>query len=159
MKKETIFLRITIYIMALFMLAICVVVAPHYIIGANNLLPNKLILTIILGLGLYITAILFYLVLYQALRLLNLIDHENAFSQQSVLALKNIKIYAYIMCAIYILESPIFFIFADKDDSPGVILVCIVLAGAALVIAIFASMLQKLLHHAIKIKLENDLTI
>ncbi|APX71490.1 DUF2975 domain-containing protein [Companilactobacillus allii] len=159
MKKETIFLRITIYVFALIMAAICIIVAPHYIIGANNLMPNKPILTIIFGVGLYATAILFYLVLYQAMKLLNLIDHNSAFSNKAVIALKTIKIYAYIMCAIYILESPVFFVFADRDDAPGVILVCAVLAGASLVIAIFASMLQKLLHHAIEIKSENDLTI
>ncbi|WP_125588420.1 DUF2975 domain-containing protein [Companilactobacillus jidongensis] len=159
MKKETIFLKVTIYVMALIMAAICIVVAPHYLIGANNLLPNKPVLTIILGLGLYVTAILFYVVLYQAMKLLNLIDHEKAFSKKSVTALKNIKYCAYSMCIIYLLESPVFYIFADKDDAPGVIIVCAVLAGASLVIAIFASMLQKLLHHAIEIKSENDLTI
>ncbi|WP_125566826.1 DUF2975 domain-containing protein [Companilactobacillus insicii] len=159
MKKETIFLKITIYVMALAMLAVCVIVAPHYLIGANNLLPNKPALTVLLGIGLYVTALLFYLVLYQALKLLNLIDHNSAFSKKSVTALKNIKHFAYAMCIIYILESPVFYIFAEKDDAPGVILVCAVLAGASLVIAIFASMLQKLLHQAIEIKSENDLTI
>lgn len=159
MKKETIFLKITIFVMALAMIAICVIVAPHYLIGANNLLPTKPYLTIILGIGLYLTAILFYIVLYQAFKLLKLIDHDEAFSKKSVTALRNIKYCAYSMCIVYLLESPVFFIFANKDDAPGVILICGILAGASLVIAIFASMLQKLLHHAIEIKSENDLTI
>lgn len=159
MKKETIFLRITIYVMALVMAAFCIIVIPHYLIGSNNLMPDLPIFTILLGLGLYLSGVLFFSILWQALKLLSLIDHEKAFSNVSVKALKHIKIFAYSICAIYILELPIFFTFADRDDAPGVILVCAVFAGAPLVIAIFASVLEKLLQNAIKIKSENDLTI
>ncbi|WP_125761515.1 DUF2975 domain-containing protein [Companilactobacillus hulinensis] len=159
MKKETIFLRITIYVMALIMGAFCIIVIPHYLIGANNLMPDIPAFTVLLGVGLYLSAILFFAVLWQALRLLSFIDHEKAFSDLSVQALKRIKILAYSICVTYILELPIFFTFADRDDAPGVILVCAVFAGAPLVIAIFASVLEKLLQHAIKIKSENDLTI
>jgi len=159
MKKETIFLRLTIYVMGLIMLAFCAIVVPHYLIGSNNLMPDIPIFTILLGLGLYVSAILFFTILFQALKLLHLIDSENAFSNTSVKSLKNIKQLAYSICIIFILELPIFYTFAERDDSPGVILVCAVFAGAPLVIAIFASVLEKLLRHAIKIKSENDLTI
>jgi len=159
MKKETIFLRVTIYAMALIMAAFCIIVVPHYLIGSNNLMPDIPAFTILLGVGLYLSAIFFFAVLYQALKLLRLIDHDEAFSSVSVQSLKRIKNFAYSICAIYILELPIFFTFADRDDAPGVILVCAVFAGAPLVIAIFASVLEKLLRSAIKIKSENDLTI
>ncbi|WP_338232368.1 DUF2975 domain-containing protein [Companilactobacillus muriivasis] len=159
MKKETIFLRLTIYVMGLIMLAFCAIVVPHYLIGSNNLMPDIPIFTILLGLGLYVSAILFFTILFQALKLLNLIDQENAFSNASVKSLKNIKQLAYSICIIFILELPIFYAFAERDDAPGVILVCAVFSGAPLVIAIFASVLEKLLRHAIKIKSENDLTI
>lgn len=104
MKKETIFLRITIYVMALVMAAFCIIVIPHYLIGSNNLMPDLPIFTILLGLGLYLSAVLFFSILWQALKLLSLIDHEKAFSNVSVQALKHIKIFAYSICAIYILE-------------------------------------------------------
>jgi len=159
MKKETIFLRLTIYAMAVIMAAFCIIVVPHYLIGSNNLMPDIPAFTILLGVGLYLSAIFFFAVLYQALKLLRLIDHDEAFSSVSVQSLKRIKNFAYSICAIYILELPIFFTFADRDDAPGVILVCAVFAGAPLVIAIFASVLEKLLRSAIKIKSENDLTI
>ncbi|MFC6323780.1 DUF2975 domain-containing protein [Companilactobacillus baiquanensis] len=158
MKRETIFLRIAIYIMALIMLAICIIVIPHHLIGANKLMHN-LFYNWILGSGMYLTALLFFTVLWQALKLLHLIDQNKAFSKFSVNNLKKIKIAAYLACLIYILESPFFYMFADKDDAPGVVVIGIILAGTALVIALFASMLQKLLNQAIKIKSENDLTI
>lgn len=158
MKRETIFLRIAIYIMALIMLAICIIVIPHHLIGANKLMHN-LFYNWILGSGMYLTALLFFTVLWQALKLLHLIDQNKAFSKFSVNNLKKIKIAAYFACLIYILESPFFYMFADKDDAPGVVVIGIILAGTALVIALFASMLQKLLNQAIKIKSENDLTI
>ncbi|MFD1417589.1 DUF2975 domain-containing protein [Companilactobacillus keshanensis] len=158
MKRETIFLRLTIYVMALMMLAICIFIIPTHLINANNLMHN-LTYNLIFGMGLYLTAVLFFIVLWQALKLLHLIDKNEAFSNSSVLNLKNIKISAYLACLIYILESPFFYMFADKDDAPGVVIIGMVLAGAALVIALFASMLQKLLTQAIRIKQENDLTI
>jgi len=76
-----------------------------------------------------------------------------------VVALKKPARQLYLACLIYILESPFFYIFADNDDAPGVVIIGMILAGAALVIALFASMLQKLLSQAIRIKQENDLTI
>ncbi|WP_232298624.1 DUF2975 domain-containing protein [Companilactobacillus ginsenosidimutans] len=122
-------------------------------------MSNWPILTDLLGAGMYLAAIVFYLVLYQGYRLLKMIDHKSAFSNVAVQALRWIKIEAYTICGLMILELPIFYIFADRDDSPGMLLVGIVFAGAPLVIAIFASVLQKLLHQAIEIKAENDLTI
>lgn len=158
MKKETIFLRFAIFIMALIMLIICVLIIPIHLINANNLIHNWFY-NWIFGIGLYLTAILFYTVLWQALKLLHLIDQNKAFSKSSILNLKNIKRAAYLACLIYILEWPFFYIFADKDDAPGFVIIGIILAGTALVIALFASMLEKLLTQAIRIKLENELTI
>lgn len=158
MKRETIFLRLAVYIMALMMAAICIIVIPHHLIGANNLMHNTFY-NWMFGSGLYFTALLFFIILYQALKLLHLIDKNEAFSTLSVKNLKNIKVSAYLAFLIYIVELPLFYLFADKDDAPGVVVIGIVFAGTALVIALFASMLQKLLSQAIKIKSENDLTI
>jgi Protein of unknown function (DUF3036). len=140
------------------MLVICVLFIPVHLINANYIMHNWFY-NCIFGAGLYLTAILFYTVLWQALKLLHLIDRNKAFSKSSILNLRNIKRAAYLACLIYILESPFFYMFADKDDAPGFFLIGIILAGAALVIALFASMLEKLLAQAIKIKLENELTI
>ena len=54
---------------------------------------------------------------------------------------------------------PIFYLIAEADDAPGIILIGMVIIFAALVIAVFAAVLQKLLQEAIDIKSENDLTV
>lgn len=51
------------------------------------------------------------------------------------------------------------YLFADKDDAPGVIVIGLVIIFASIVIGVFAAVLQKLLKEAIDIKLENDLTV
>ena len=53
---------------------------------------------------------------------------------------------------------PLFYLIAEKDDAPGIILIGMALIFASMVIAVFA-VLQKLLKEAIDIKSENDLTV
>ncbi|KYD16710.1 hypothetical protein B4119_0276 [Parageobacillus caldoxylosilyticus] len=48
---------------------------------------------------------------------------------------------------------------AEVDDAPGIILIGMVIIFGCMVVAVFASILQKLLKNAIDIKSENDLTI
>ena len=54
---------------------------------------------------------------------------------------------------------PLFYLFAEIDDAPGVILIGMVIIFASMVIAVFAAVLQRLLKEAIDIKSENDLTV
>ena len=54
---------------------------------------------------------------------------------------------------------PLFYLIAEKDDAPGIILIGMALIFASMVIAVFAAVLQKLLKEAIDIKSENDLTV
>lgn len=54
---------------------------------------------------------------------------------------------------------PFFYLLAEKDDAPGIILIGMVFVFAAFVVAVFAAVLQKLLKNAIDIKSENDLTV
>ncbi|MBP2113589.1 hypothetical protein J2Z70_003750 [Paenibacillus silagei] len=54
---------------------------------------------------------------------------------------------------------PLFYLMAEKDDAPGIIVIGMILIFASLVIAVFAAVLQKLLKDAIELKSENDLTV
>ncbi|SFF04543.1 Protein of unknown function [Paenibacillus algorifonticola] len=54
---------------------------------------------------------------------------------------------------------PLFYLLAEKDDAPGIIVIGMVMIFASMVIAVFAAVLQKLLKEAIDIKSENDLTV
>ena len=68
----------------------------------------------------YISAIPFYMALYQAFKLLTYIDKNEAFSDLSVLSLKKIKNCAQAITGLYVVSLPLFFIFAERDDAPGV---------------------------------------
>lgn len=108
---------------------------------------------------LYAAAIPFYFALYQAYKLIGYIDKNKAFSELSVRVLKNIKYCAAIISSLFVVVMPLFYLIAEKDDAPGIILIGIALIFASMVIAVFAAVLQKLLQEAIDIKSENDLTV
>ena len=107
----------------------------------------------------YVAAIPFYIALYQAFKLLSYIDQNKAFSELSVMALKKIKNCAITISCLYVVGLPLFYIFAQLDDAPGVVIIGMMLVFAPLVIAVFAAVLQRLLQEAIYIKSENDLTV
>ncbi|MCG7333291.1 DUF2975 domain-containing protein [Salinicoccus roseus] len=109
--------------------------------------------------GILLTVIPFIFALYQSFKLLNYIDGKKAFSDLSVKALKKIKIAAFSISLIYAIILPFVYIVAEIDDAPGLILVGMVPIFAALVVGVFAAVLQKLLNEAINIKSENDLTV
>jgi hypothetical protein len=52
-----------------------------------------------------------------------------------------------------------FYIIAEREDAPGIILIGLALTFAPLIISVFAAVLQKLLENAIDMKEENDLTV
>jgi ABC-type sulfate transport system permease component len=107
----------------------------------------------------YVSAIPFFVALYQAFKLLSYIDTNKAFSELSVKALKNIKNCATTISILYVLSMPLFYIVGEVDDAPGAILIGMIFIFAPLVITVFAAVLQKLLKNAIDIKNDNDLTI
>lgn len=121
---------------------------PEY---ANMLYPIVCIM--------YISAIPFFIALYQTFQLLRNIEKNNAFSIISVKALKKIKYCAISISILYIVGSPFFFLLGDKDDAPGVVLIGLIIIFASMVVSVFAAVFQKLLKDAIEIKSENDLTV
>lgn len=54
---------------------------------------------------------------------------------------------------------PVFYLMAEIDDAPGIIVIGLIIIFASMVIAVFVAVLQKLLKEAIDIKSENDLTV
>ncbi|MCX7745852.1 MAG: DUF2975 domain-containing protein [Clostridia bacterium] len=157
MKRETLFLKLAVILIGIPILALCIyglfwlaneAASPEY---AHLLYPVII--------GIYVAAIPFYIALYQAFKLLSYIDKNKAFSELSVKALKNIKYCAAAIGIIYGVCMPFFYLIAEKDDAPGIIIIGMVITFAPIVIAVFAAVLQKLLKNAIDIKTENDLTI
>ncbi|WP_233880854.1 DUF2975 domain-containing protein [Virgibacillus halodenitrificans] len=159
MKRETLFLKTTIILMGLPVLALCIFAVPGIANFTVELYPDMAYLKYLIFLVMYSAAIPFYIALYQAYKLLSYIDKSKAFSQFSVTALKKIKYCAIAISSIYVVGMPLFYLIGEKDDAPGVILIGMILIFASFVIAVFAAVLQKLLRNAIEIKTENDLTV
>ncbi|WP_028782131.1 DUF2975 domain-containing protein [Thalassobacillus devorans] len=159
MKRETLFLKIAVFLMGIPVLALCIFVVPVIARGFSEVIPGMDYIPYLVIIGLYATALAYFLALYQAYRLLSYIDRNEAFSGLSVKALKNIKYCAIAISSVYVFLMPIIYLFAEYDDAPGVIVVGMIIILGALVIAVFAAVLQKLLRTAIDIKSENELTV
>jgi nitric oxide reductase large subunit len=159
MKRETFLLKTAVIFIGIPVLALCIFLVPEIAEYMTKLCPEIVYINYLVYIGLYLPTIPFYIALYQAFRLLCYIDGNKAFSDLSVKALTNIKYCAGIICIIFTADMPLFYLFGDRDDAPGVILIGMVIICASFVIAVFAAVLRKLLKHAIDIKSENDLTV
>lgn len=159
MKRETFFLKFAVVLMGLPVLALCIFLLPGIAEFFSELNPKLDFLQYPFLIGLYVTAIVFFVALYQTLKLLSYIDKNQSFSELSVKSLKIIKNCAITISALYVVFMPLIYLIAEADDAPGIILIGMVIIFGCLVVAVFAAVLQKLLKNAIDIKSENDLTI
>ncbi|MBO3795477.1 DUF2975 domain-containing protein [Bacillus subtilis] len=158
-RMSTIFLKIALVLIGIPILALCIFLVPKIANYLAELFPNIAYIKYLVFIYLYVTAIPFYFALYQAFKLLSYIDKNKAFSGLSVRALKNIKYCAVTISIFYAAGMPVFYLMAEIDDAPGIIVIGLVIIFASMVIAVFAAVLQKLLKEAIDIKSENDLTV
>ncbi|MCR6522697.1 DUF2975 domain-containing protein [Lysinibacillus capsici] len=156
MKRETLFLKIAVFLIGIPVLSLCVWVVPRV---ALNTVEHSPILTIVALIGVYATAIAYFVALFTTIKLLSYIDQNIAFSELSVKALIKIKYCAIIISSVYVVGMPLIYYAAEVDDAPGLILIGMVIIFASFVVAVFAAVLQKLLKNAIDIKSENDLTV
>jgi hypothetical protein len=152
-KGSTIILRLAVLAIGAVILALCVFAVPAGISSDNTGYYRPILW------GLYVPAVPFFLAIFQTMKLLNLIDKNQAFSGAAVNILKYIKYCAVTISAMFAAGMPYIFHAAQRDDAPGVVLIGLVIIGASLVIATFAAVLQKLLQNAVEIKSENDLTV
>ncbi|EEM59330.1 MULTISPECIES: DUF2975 domain-containing protein [Bacillus cereus group] len=158
-QGSTLFLKTAVILMGIPVLAVCIFLVPNIGNFAAELYPEMAYIKYLVFINLYATAIPYYFALYQTFKLLNYIDKNNAFSELSVKALKNIKYSALAISVLYVLGMPLFYLVAERDDAPGIIIIGMIIIFASMVIAVFAAVLQRLLKDAIDIKSENDLTV
>ncbi len=107
----------------------------------------------------YIASIPFFVGLYQAFRLLNLIDRNKAFSSEAVQKLKNIKFVSFSLIGFISLALLYIRFFAKGDDPAGPTMLGFCMTIAFGVIATVAGVFQKLFQNAVDLKSENDLTV
>lgn len=158
-QGSTLFLKTVVILIGIPVLAMCIFLVPKIGNFAAELYPDIAHIKYLVFINLYATAIPYYFALYQTFKLLNYIDKNNAFSELSVKALKNIKYSALAISVLYVLGMPLFYLVAERDDAPGIIIIGMIMIFASMVIAVFAAVLQRLLKDAIDIKSENDLTV
>ncbi|MGW6302435.1 DUF2975 domain-containing protein [Peribacillus butanolivorans] len=158
-RGTTLFLKIAVILIGIPVLALCIFLVPVIAKFAAELYPDMTYIKYLVLIDLYASAIPFYFALYQAFKLLSYIDKNKAFSELSVRALTKIKYCAITISILYVVGMPLFYLIAELDDAPGIILIGLVIIFASMVIAVFAAVLQRLLQEAIDIKSENDLIV
>ena len=156
-RGTTLFLKVAIFLIGITVLAMCVFLLPWLANDTAEMYPEFAYLQYPILIGLYITAIPFFIALYQALKLLNYIGNNNAFSELSVKALKHIKYCAVTISILYVIG--IIFLISQNASHPGIVLIGLTIFFTSVVIAVFTAVLQKLLKNALEIKSENDLTV
>ncbi len=106
----------------------------------------------------YIASIPFFMMCYQAFKVLGYVRLNMTFSQATVKALRTMK-YCAIAVIVFIAISAIFIIFADGDDRPPGVFMRILVGFPMIVIATVAAMFERILQNAVDLKSENDLTV
>ncbi|MBJ8031538.1 DUF2975 domain-containing protein [Bacillus cereus group sp. N21] len=158
-QVTTLFLKLAVIFIEIPVLALCIFLVPKFGNFAGELYPDIAYMKSLVLIDMYAAAIPFYFALYQAFKLLSYIDKNQAFSELSVKALKNIKYCAITISTLYLLGMPLYYLIAERVDPPSIIPIGLVIIFASMVIAVFAAVLQRLLQEAINIKSENDLTV
>jgi hypothetical protein len=159
MKRETLFLKVVIFLMSLPILALCIWGLPWLAKGMLETYPELSNVIYPLIMILYVSALPYYYALFQTFKLLSYIDRNEAFSDFSVKVLKKIKYSAITICFLYVVVLPLIYLVADASDAPGMILMGMGISFASLAVAVFAAVLEKLLKNAIELKSENELTV
>jgi apolipoprotein N-acyltransferase len=107
----------------------------------------------------YLGSVPFFVGIFYAIKMLGLIEQNKAFTHQAVKTLRNMKYSALALMGFILLAMPWIFMFAQDDDSPGVVLIGLAAAFIAGVLATACAIFQKLFQNAVDIKEENDLTV
>ncbi len=152
-QGSTLFLKFAILILGAAVLAACIFILPEWITmeKAKDYKP--------IVLGMYLPVIPYMIALFQSLKLLGNIEANKVFSQSSVKSFNVIKYCGFFISILYTAGMPYIYYVAKKGDSPGVILIGLMIIFASFVIGAAAALFKKLLQNAIEIKTENELIV
>ncbi len=107
----------------------------------------------------YTASIAFFVALYQAFTLLGYIARSKVFSLNSVRALRTIKYCAIAIILFTVAPVAWLFIVRPEDDIAGGVAMGLFVTFTSVVIATAAAVFEKLLHSAVEMKAEQDLTV
>lgn len=155
----TIFLRAAIIVLGTGVLAVCVYVLPSLWSDVSTEYPKYAYAVYAVFIAMFVAAVPFFVGLYGAWRLLSHIDKGMAFTKASTRSVKQIAYAAGIISLVYVVSLPFFYVWADNDDAPGLVVIGMVLTGVPMVIAVFGVLLYRLMSEATELKTENELTV
>lgn len=159
-QTPTIFLRIAIIGLGLIAFGICGLITSAVVRDWASEFPDIASTTYPIVFCLVAVVITFWAALYQAWKVLNLIDKNQVFSGAAIKALYKIKFYLLVIAGLFVAGWPIIAYLAELDDAPGLILIYgTIFIGTPVVLAVAIAVLQRLLQNVIDIKSENDLTV
>ena len=159
MRRETLILKIAVVMLGIPVAALSVLLLPWIAKDASESSIRMAYVIYGILILMYISVVPFFAALYQGFRLLGYIDSNKAFSELSLKSIQKIRSCAAAISIIYLFAMPLFYIVAEIDDAPGVILVGMIFVFAPLTVTVFAAILKKLLKNAIDLKNDNELTI
>ena len=158
-RGSTLFLRIAVTAIGLGVAALCIFLLPLMWTYAYEEYSHDGYAVRAVVAAMYLSAIPFYIGIYQGWQILTAIDGDRAFSMQPVKALRGIAYCAGGISCIYMLSLPFFYIWAQHVDAPGLMVIGMFLVGMPLIISVAVALLARLLREAVTIKSENDLTV
>lgn len=156
---STLFLQGIIVLLGLAAIAICVFALPEIWKGGPVEYPSASFAIRLIVIGLYATAIPFFIALWQALKLLRYIRENKAFSDLSVNALRNSKRCWAVIALLYLGGVPLLLPIAQADDAPGLLPIGLIISFAPVTVAVFAAVLERLLRSGMELAVENELTV
>ncbi|GAX06570.1 hypothetical protein IWT25_01915 [Secundilactobacillus pentosiphilus] len=160
MRKGTWFLRILIGGLALLAIAAGLIPFPIMLHEMFEQAPHGLtMIIVILAVGIYLAIIGCLAAAFFAEQLLQIIDHNQAFSTHAVMSLTRVKWALVLVTTGIWLWLPFIYTIAQMDDAPGMMLIGLGIATIPLILTVFIAILARLWDAALRIKNENDLTI
>ncbi|MGX7132540.1 MULTISPECIES: DUF2975 domain-containing protein [Enterococcus] len=159
MKTKTLFLKASLLFISLLVLLFSLFIFPKFPHAMQQEYPRITYENWAFIGGLYLSELCFYFAVFQAFRVLRQVDHNQAFSQETLLAVTRLKQGLFGMGGSYLTFLPFLYVMADVEDAPGLIFVGLGVIAVPFIAAVFVAILQKLLENVLLIKTENELTI
>jgi len=155
-RGSTKFLRIVISLIAMAALAVCIFPLPRMVPQEAAKTPDTAYLVYLFLVGAYIMAVLFFVALYQAFKLLTYMDGNKAFSELSVRALRHIKHSAITISLLMVAGIAVVMVLSagTGEDIAGIVMMGLIFTFASSVVVAVAAVLQKQVRKAIDLKKE-----
>ncbi|MCE9643971.1 DUF2975 domain-containing protein [Candidatus Parcubacteria bacterium] len=109
----------------------------------------------------YAVSVLFFVGLYQGIKILGYAGDNKVISQDAVNALRKIK-YCALLFAGAIVAADAFLMIAARtngEDAAGAVMLGLIITFLSIIIAATAGVFERILQNAVDIKSENDLTV